>query len=90
MLELLILAINMESTEFRTQGNSLKSVNFITEKFEYLSFAKVAPQFNVVHDNGFLDALRRNCPLCKQDDLKFAFYMKKFTFNFEHRVSIRI
>ena len=50
MLELLILAINMESTEFRTQGNSLKSVNFITEKFEYLSFAKVAAQFNVVHD----------------------------------------
>ena len=34
MLELLSLAINMESTEFRTQGNSFKSVNFITEKFE--------------------------------------------------------
>lgn len=50
MLELLILAIKTESTEFRTQGNSLKSVNFITEKFEYLSFAKVAAQFNVVHD----------------------------------------
>lgn len=50
MLELLILAIKMESTEFRTQGNSLKSVNFITEKFEYFSFAKVAARFNVVHD----------------------------------------